>query len=119
MSNAIRVIGDFSGSLPARAQLALTDRMSGIAFELFRQSHFGDAGLTVANDFGVAFHHADGHAAAGGTKRADTWLPDGNAWNEPVFGNESNEVVFRIAAAGEGRAGAGECGELNEMTAIH
>src|ERR1043165_6975923 len=45
MPDAIRVIRDFDGRLPARAELALADRVLRISFELLRELHLYDAGL--------------------------------------------------------------------------
>src|SRR5688500_3669945 len=116
---AIGVIGDLDGSLPARAQLALADRILWIAFQLLRQSHANDAGLAVAEDFRVAFHHARDHTAAGAAQRTNARFPRRHARDEIVFRDEADDLVFGIAARRERGAGAGNRGQLDEVAAIH
>jgi hypothetical protein len=64
LCNAIGMIRHLDGGLPAHAQFAMADRMCGIAFELLRQAHFDQAGLTIADDFGFALHDSNEYSAA-------------------------------------------------------
>src|SRR5277367_5541854 len=45
--DAVGMIGDLQCGVAARAELALTDRMRGISFDLFRQAHFQNAEVAV------------------------------------------------------------------------
>src|SRR5688572_24815431 len=112
------MIGDLDGSLTARAQLALADRILGIALELLRQAHANDAGLAVAEHFRVAFHHARDHAAAGVTQRTHARFEGGNAWNKIVLRNETDDLVFGVAARRQRGAGAGDRRELDEVATV-
>ena len=119
MPDTVGMIGNFPSGLSARAELSLIDRMIGIAFQLLGQSHLRNAEPSIANDFGVTFHDSNRQPAAGRAKRADARLPNSNARDESVFGNKTDEVIFRIATAGERGACACECGEFYEFAAAH
>src|SRR5207249_4060194 len=108
--------------LTAGAQLPLADRMRWVAFELFRKPHPHDAGLAdplTADDFRVAFHHADEDAATGLTQRAHARLPFRDAGHVLLFGNEADDLVLGITAACERGARAGDGGQRDERSAIH
>lgn len=116
---AVRMIGHLDRGLAARAQLALADRILGIAFELLGQAHADHAGLAVAENLRIAFHDSRDHAAAGVAQRADAGFPGGNAGHQILFRNEANDLVFGITARGERGSGAGNGGELDEISAVH
>ena len=117
--DAIGVIGDLGRRLSARAKFSAVDRMIGIAFQLFRQAHSGEAQLSVAQDLHLTVHDACDQPAARRTKRTNAGPPYRGARHDPVFGNETNEMIFGIAAAGERRAGSGEAGNFDELAPIH
>ena len=119
LRDAIGVIGHLNRRLTARAQAAAIDRVVRVSFQLLRSQDLHDAGLAVANDVGVGVHHAHGQPAPGRTQRADTRLPHGLPRHDVFVRNEANELMIRIAAAGEGGGGAGDGGELDEGSAVH
>ena len=111
----IGVIRDLQRRLAARAQLALADRILGVALEFLDQPHANHAGLAVAEHFRVAFHHARDHAAARVAQRAHARLPRRDAGDELLFRNEPDDLVLGIAARGERGGGAGDRGQLDEV----
>src|SRR6185436_8975381 len=119
LADAIGVIGDLNRGLPARAELALADRIFRVAFELLREPHANHAGLAVSEHFRIAFHDARDHAAAGVAERADARLPRRDAGNQIVFRDEADDLVFGAAARRQRGAGAGNRGELDEVAAVH
>ena len=116
---AIGVIRDLNRRLPARAQAALADRILREPFELLGYAHLHDAGLPVASRLDVGFHHAHVQPAAGRAYGAHAGLPLRHAGNEIVVRHEADQLVLRVAAAGERCARAGDGRELDEVSALH
>jgi hypothetical protein len=93
--------------------------MLGIALKLFRQAHFDDAGLTIANNFRVALHHPDQRAAAGRAERTYAGFPSGDSGDEIFVGNETNQLVLGAAARLKGRERSRESRNFEEITPLH
>ena len=119
MADPIGVISDADRGLTSRAQLALTDRMLRIAFQLFRQRHLRYTALAPAKHFCIAFHDARRHSTAGRTERANTGLPDRNSRDELIFGNEADKVIVGVTATGQGRAGTCERRKFYKAATVH
>ena len=119
IGEAIGMIENLKTGLASRAELASVNGMLGIALELFRQAHFDDAGLTIANDFRVALHHPHQRAAAGRAQRAHAGLPSGDSGDEIFVGNETNQLVLGAAARLEGRERSRESRNFEEVTPLH
>src|SRR5262249_48948328 len=100
-------------------KFSAVDRMIGIAFQLFGQTHSGETQLSIAQDLHITVHNACDQPAARRTERTNAGPPYRGARHDPVFGNETNKVIFGIAAAGERRAGSGETGDFDELAPIH
>ena len=117
--DAVGMIGDLQRGLSAGTELALIDGVRGIAFDLFREAHFQDAELAVADDFGLALHDADQSAAAGGAESADARLPGGDSRQQILFGDEADELVVGIAATFQSSDCAGGRRDSYEVSTLH
>ena len=113
------MIGDLNRCLTARAESAVVDRVVRLSFQFLGDAHLDDAGLTVADGLDVRFHHPRHHAAAGAAERAHARLPFGDARHEIVVRNESNELMLGIATARKRGGGAGDGGQLDEISTVH
>src|SRR5689334_13954964 len=116
---AIRVVEHLKRSMAPGAEFSSVNGVIRIAFEFFCQPHLDQARAAVAHDFGITFHYADERAAAGRTQRANAWLPSGDAGNEVLVGNETNELLLGAAAGFKGRDGARESRNFQEVTPFH
>src|SRR6476660_242758 len=111
------MIRHLDSGLAAYAKFALADRVCGIAFEFFRETHFDEAGLTVADDFGFPLHDSNEYSTARRAQGADARFPGGDSRDDLFLGNEANDVIFRIAATCERCTGAGCCGDFYKLSA--
>ena len=93
--------------------------MCRVAFEFLSEADLHEARLPVANDLGIAFRDSNQHSAAGRTKGTDAGFPLRDAGDQVFLRHEANELIFRIAAARERGAGAGDRRELDEVAPFH
>ncbi len=119
LGDPIGVVRHLDRRLAAWAQAALIDRVCRAAFEFLGRVDAHPPCLTAANDLGIGIHDPHGQAASRCAERAHARLPNGHARNDVIVGNEANELVLRVAAAGERRTRCGHGCELDEGTSIH
>ena len=97
----------------------VVDRVIGSALQLFHRRNPLDARLTAGRHFRIGVHDADRQSAPCLAERTDARLPDRDPGHDVLVGQEPDELIFRIAAAGKRCAGAGDRRELDERPAIH
>jgi hypothetical protein len=119
LRDAIRMVGHLDRRLAARAEPPVIDGMVGAPLELLGRVDLHDPGLPVAHDVLVGVHHANREPAPGWTQRADPGFPRRDARIDIFVRHEADELVFRAAATDERSARAGDCGELDEISAVH
>ena len=115
----VGVVGDLHGRLTAYAQPALAEGVRRVTFELAHEPHARHTRLALAEHLGFAVHDPRRHAAAGRAQRAHARLPDRDARDQFLFGDEADDLVFGIAAPGQRRGGASDGGDLEEPSAVH
>ncbi len=119
LRDSVRVVGNLDAGLAARTQAASIDQVLRRALEFLRRGHPDDARLTVAEHIGLCIHDANGEPASRPAERTDARLPYGDTGDDVLAGQESNDLVFGVAATGERRARAGDRRELDERATIH
>src|SRR5579863_3939561 len=92
MLYAVGIVGDLQPSLAPRTEFSVVYGMFWIAFQFLGQSHFDNAQLAVPDNLGLAFHDPGLNATARGAQSANARLPNGDARNQVLFRNETNEL---------------------------